>query len=93
MEAFQVGVRGGYPTTGLRLGGRLAIVSGLSVRVHDAYVTGEGILHASLLGLFPLVDMRGGGNLAKGELMRFFAEAAWYPTALLPTQRRYVGKP
>jgi hypothetical protein len=68
-------------------------VSGLPVRVHDAYVTGEGILHASLLGLFSLVDMRGGGNLAEGELMRFFAEAAWYPTALLPTQRRYVGKP
>ncbi|MBW8315508.1 MAG: hypothetical protein K0M73_11605, partial [Hydrogenophaga sp.] len=25
-------------------------------------------------------------ELARGELMRFFAEAAWYPTALLPSQ-------
>jgi hypothetical protein len=24
--------------------------------------------------------------VAQGELMRFFAEAAWYPTALLPSQ-------
>ena len=24
--------------------------------------------------------------MAQGELMRFFAEAAWYPTALLPSQ-------
>ncbi len=86
MEAFQVGSRGCYPTTGLRLGRTRSFVPGLPVRVHDAYVTGEGILHASLLGLFSLVDMRGGGDVAEGELMRFFAEAAWYPTALLPIQ-------
>ena len=30
--------------------------------------------------------MRGTGDIAEGELMRFFAEAAWYPTALLPSQ-------
>jgi hypothetical protein len=28
----------------------------------------------------------GGGEIARGEFMRFFAEAAWYPTALLPSQ-------
>ena len=66
--------------------GRVAVVPGLPMRVHDAYVAGEGILHASLLGLFLVVDMRGGGDVAEGELMRFFAEAAWYPTALLPSQ-------
>jgi hypothetical protein len=66
--------------------GRVAMVPGLPVRVHDAYVAGEGILNASLLGLFPVVDMRGGGDVAEGELMRYFAEAAWYPTALLPSQ-------
>jgi hypothetical protein len=66
--------------------GRVAMLLGLPVRVHDAYVAGEGILHASLLGLFSLVDMRGGGDMGEGELMRFFAEAAWYPTALLPSQ-------
>ena len=66
--------------------GRVTMMPSLPVRVHDAYVAGEGILHASLLGLFSLVDMRGGGDVAEGELMRFFAEAAWYPTALLPSQ-------
>ena len=66
--------------------GRVALIPGVPVRVHDAYVAGEGILHASLLGLFSVVNMRGGGDVAEGELMRFFAEAAWYPTALLPRQ-------
>jgi hypothetical protein len=64
----------------------VAMMPGLPIRVHDAYVEGEGLLHASLLGLFSVVDMRGTGDVAEGELMRFFAEAAWYPTALLPSQ-------
>ncbi|HZF58717.1 MAG TPA: DUF6544 family protein [Rubrobacter sp.] len=66
--------------------GRVAMAPGLPIRVHDAYVAGEGVLHASVLGLVPVVNMRGTGEIAGGELMRFFAEAAWYPTALLPSQ-------
>ena len=66
--------------------GRVAVMPGLLVRVHDAYMAGEGVLNASFLGLFTVVDMRGTGDVAEGELMRFFAEAAWYPTALLPSQ-------
>jgi hypothetical protein len=66
--------------------GRVAVMPGLTVRVHDAYVAGEGILHAALLGLFSVVNLRGTREVAEGELMRFFAEAAWYPTALLPSQ-------
>jgi hypothetical protein len=66
--------------------GRVAMMPGPPVRVHDAYLAGEGILHASLLGLFSLVDIRGTGDVAEGELVRFLAEAAWYPTALLPSQ-------
>jgi hypothetical protein len=65
---------------------RVAIMPGFPVRVHDAYVAGEGILSAAVLGLFPVVDMRGSREVAEGELMRFFAEAAWYPTVLLPSQ-------
>ena len=65
---------------------RVAMMPGLSVRVHDAYVAGEGILHAALLGLFSVVNLRGTREVAEAELMRFFAEAAWYPTALLPSQ-------
>ncbi len=33
-----------------------------------------------------MADLRGGGDIAQGELMRFFAEATWYPAALLPSQ-------
>jgi hypothetical protein len=66
--------------------GRITMMPGLAVRVHDAYVGGEGILHATLLGLFKLADLRGTPDVAQGELMRFFAEAAWVPTALLPSQ-------
>lgn len=65
---------------------RIALAPGVSVRVHDSYSDGEGLLHAAVFGLFSVVDLRGGGELARGELMRFFAEAAWYPTALLPSQ-------
>lgn len=65
---------------------RIALLPGLLVHVHDAYVAGEGILHAAVLGLVSMVNLRGTGDVAQGELMRFFAEAAWYPTALLPSQ-------
>jgi hypothetical protein len=65
---------------------RINMLPGVAVRVHDAYVAGEGSLHAALLGLVTVADMHGTADLAKGELMRFFAEAAWYPTALLPSQ-------
>lgn len=66
--------------------GRIMLAPGLGVHVHDAYVAGEGILHPALFGVFSLADLHGGGELARGELMRFLAEAAWYPTALLPSQ-------
>jgi hypothetical protein len=66
--------------------GRVMMMPGLPVHVHDAYIAGEGILHPAILGLFTLFELRGTGEVAKGELMRFFAEAAWYPTALLPSQ-------
>ncbi|MCW5667971.1 MAG: hypothetical protein KIT35_29405 [Piscinibacter sp.] len=69
---------------------RMALAPGAVVRVHDAYVAGEGLLHAAALGLVSLADLRGSspepGGVAHGEFMRFVAEAAWYPTALLPSQ-------
>jgi hypothetical protein len=65
---------------------RMRMAPGINVFVHDAYVAGEGILHATLLGLVTLANLRGTPEAAQGELMRFFAEAVWYPTALLPSQ-------
>ena len=65
---------------------QVAVLPGVPVRVVDGYIAGEGLLHAAVLGLFTVADLHGGGEIARGELMRFFAEMAWYPTALLPSQ-------
>jgi hypothetical protein len=65
---------------------RIAMFPGIAAFVHDAYVAGIGILHPSISGAFSLPELRGGGDIAHGELMRYFAEAVWYPTALLPSQ-------
>lgn len=65
---------------------RIQMAPGLNAFVHDTYLLGEGLLHASLLGLFTVADVRGTPEANQGELLRFFAEAAWYPTALLPSQ-------
>jgi hypothetical protein len=66
--------------------GRVAVMPGIAVHVHDAYLAGEGILNPAVLGLFSLGGQHGDGELARGELVRFFAESAWYPTVLLPSQ-------
>ena len=58
---------------------RIKMMPGLTARVHDAYIAGVGILHASLFGLVSVADLSGTPEMAQGELMRFFAEAAWYP--------------
>ena len=65
---------------------RVMMFPGVPVHVHDAYIAGAGLLHGAVLGLLTVVNMADTPELARGELMRFFAEAAWYPTALLPSQ-------
>lgn len=65
---------------------RIQMAPGLNAFVHDTYLLGEGNLHASLLGLFTVMKTSVTPELNQGELLRLFAEAAWYPTALLPSQ-------
>jgi hypothetical protein len=65
---------------------RIQMAPGLNTFVHDTYLLGEGSLHASLVGLFTVAKMHGTPESNLGELLRFFAEATWYPTALLPSQ-------
>ena len=65
---------------------RIAMAPGVSVYVHDAYVGSEGILTPAIFGLLTMAGDIGARDLAEAEFMRFFAEAAWYPTALLPSQ-------
>jgi hypothetical protein len=59
---------------------------GVAVYVYDAYLAGEGILNPAVAGLFSLSTQKGSDALDQGELFRFFSEAAWYPTARLPSQ-------
>jgi hypothetical protein len=65
---------------------QVSMLPGLKARVVDSYIAGKGLLHAAILGLFSVANVSGGGEIARGEFMRFFAETAWYPTALLPSQ-------
>jgi hypothetical protein len=65
---------------------QVSMLPGLKVRVVDSYIAGKGLLHAAILGLFSVADVSGGGEIARGEFMRYFAETVWYPTALLPSQ-------
>ena len=66
--------------------GRVVMFPGVAANVHDSYIAGVGTLHAAMLGLFTVAEVQGGGEIARGELMRYFAEMVWYPTALLPSQ-------
>jgi len=65
---------------------RIQMAPMLNAFVHDTYLLGVGNLHASVLGLFTVANMHEAPELNKGELLRFFAEAVWYPTSLLPSQ-------
>ncbi len=64
----------------------IRMLPGVQVRVVDSYIAGQGLLHAAVQGQWTMADLRGGGEIARGEFMRWFAEVAWYPTALLPSQ-------
>ena len=53
-----------------------------SARVLDYCVGGEGLLEARLFGSLPFVRASG-PHVGKGELMRYLAELAWTPHAML----------
>ena len=65
---------------------KIQMIPFIKVFVHDTYLLGEGNLQASILGLFTVAKMHNTSELNQGELLRFLAEAVWYPTALLPSQ-------
>lgn len=65
---------------------RISMLPGMTVRVVDSYIAGLGLLHAAIQGLYSVARIHGEGEIAHGEFMRWLAEAAWYPTALLPSQ-------
>ena len=57
----------------------------LGLLVHDAYAQGEGSLDVgAAAGFVRLQRVRRRTGLPEGQLLRYLAEAPWYPTALLP---------
>jgi hypothetical protein len=58
----------------------------IQVRVIDMYKGGKGILRAKMFSTLTVADAQGHPKLDAGELMRYLAEAVWFPTALLPGQ-------
>lgn len=57
----------------------------VKVRVRDAYVAGQGSIQAKVLSVVSVADERGKSELNDASLMRYLAEAVWFPTALLPS--------
>jgi hypothetical protein len=62
---------------------RLAPLVGLEI--HDLYRNGDGSAAISLFGVVPLGGADPSPELNEAELLRYLAEAVWYPTALLPS--------
>ena len=58
----------------------------LPVRVRDAYLNGQGSMLARIAGLITVVHDEDKPELTQAALQRYLAEAAWFPTALLPSQ-------
>ena len=65
---------------------RIRMLPGLNVFVRDAYRQGVGHLRAEAAGLVKVANVPQSPDLARSELLRWLAEAPWFPTALLPSQ-------
>jgi hypothetical protein len=63
-----------------------SIGEALPIHVMDAYLRGSGRLRAKLLATFVVADAAG-PEVNSGQLSRYLAEAIWYPSALLPSDR------
>ena len=63
----------------------MSIAPGLAIRVRDAYVGHAGISEGSLCAIVPLGGPKPGPAVNSASLLRYLAESAWVPTALLPT--------
>jgi hypothetical protein len=65
---------------------KVQLIPWVNIHIYDAYIAGVGYLTAELIGLFNMMCQPHTVQLDEGELIRYLAEAVWYPTALLPGQ-------
>lgn len=56
----------------------------LPILVRDSYVDGKASMLGALGGVVRVAHVEGTEGLATGALLRYLAESAWFPTALLP---------
>jgi hypothetical protein len=63
---------------------RIRMTPAIPVFVRDGYCAGEGAMYGALSALAPVVNEHGTPFMASGELLRYLAEAVFFPTALLP---------
>lgn len=61
----------------------------LGVRIRDSYIDGEGGSEVKLAGLVTVAKRCDTAEMASASLIRYAAEAPWFPTALLPNE--HVG--
>lgn len=64
----------------------VSLVPFVSVRVRDRFAAWSGAASVSLGGVVPLERADSRPELDEAALMRYLAEAVWYPTALLPAE-------
>jgi hypothetical protein len=57
----------------------------LSITARDMYYNGKGNMLIKAASLYTISDARG-DEMDEGALMRWLAEAIWYPTAFLPSE-------
>lgn len=62
---------------------RVAMAPLVTAVVEDAYEDGHGRLEAKVFGLFRVAKGEAGIDLDRGELIRYLAELAWNPLALV----------
>jgi hypothetical protein len=74
-------------STGFVWNARVRVAPLLHVRVRDSLVEGRGAGQVSLLSAFTVAEDAGTPEMNSGSLHRYLAEAVWYPTALLPTEK------
>lgn len=63
---------------------RCRIAPLVSIGIRDSYISGAGASEAKVAGLIPLGRQRDTPEVAAASLVRYLAEAAWIPAALLP---------
>ncbi len=57
------------------------------VKVRDSYVEGKGSMLGKIFGIVPFIQQENAREINIAALQRYLAECAWFPTALLPSDR------